>query len=199
MMLLKVEKSMLKTVVTFAVLSTAALAQSEGPLSSSTKLVYGALKGQVLAGAAKMPEENYSFKPTDDVRTFGQLVGHIADASYMFCALALGEKNPAPGIEKSKTTKAELVAALKEATAYCDKAYAAMNDGSTAVEMADSMFGKMPKLTLLSINSAHSYEHYGNMSTYMRIKGVVPPSSEPRPGQAAPAKNDASKPPMQRK
>ena len=86
------------------------------------------LSGVVIAAAEKMPEETYSFKPTPDVRSFGQLVGHLADSQYFFCALAAGETKPAGGVEKSKTSKAELVAALKEAVAYCSKTYAGMTD-----------------------------------------------------------------------
>jgi uncharacterized damage-inducible protein DinB len=124
-----------------------------------------------------MPEANYSFKPTDSVRSFGQLVGHVADAQYLFCSMALGEKNPAPGIEKGKTSKADLVQALKDGFAYCDKAY----DGMTDAHAADpvKLFGRdSTKLTVLSVNSAHTDEHYGNIVTYMRIKNLVPPSSE---------------------
>src|SRR2546430_12688318 len=86
-----------------------------------------------------MPEENYNFKPTDAVRSYGQIVGHVADAQYMFCSVALGEKNPGLKIEQTKTTKADLVAALKEAVAYCDKAYDSMTDasGSQMVKLFD--------------------------------------------------------------
>src|SRR2546430_10367403 len=86
-----------------------------------------------------MPEENYNFKPTDAVRSYGQIVGHVADAQYMFCSVALGEKNPGLKIEQTKTTKADLVAALKEAVAYCDKAYDSMTDasGSQIVKLFD--------------------------------------------------------------
>jgi uncharacterized damage-inducible protein DinB len=149
------------------------------PISLSEKGFYMNVRGNVTAAAEKMSEENYAFKPTPDVRTFGQLVGHVADAQYMFCSMALGETNPAPGIEKSKTSKADLVQALKDSNAYCDKAYNAMTDADAATLV--SLFGrKMAKLMALSINTAHDDEHYGNMVTYMRLKGVIPPSSEPR-------------------
>jgi uncharacterized damage-inducible protein DinB len=95
----------------------------------------------------------------------------------------LGQDNPRPAIEKSKTTKADLVQALNDAFAYCDKAY----DGMTDAHAADivKFFGRdYAKLAVLSFNSAHNNEHYGNMVTYMRIKGLVPPSSEARPQSA---------------
>lgn len=152
------------------------------PIAASEKAVYGHLSGIVIAAAEKMPEENYAFKPTPDVRSFGQLVGHIADANYEFCSMATGEPNPVKSsIEKTKTSKAELVAALKDAVAYCNKAYAEMTDAQGA-QMTKMMDFPIAKMTVLSVNSAHTYEHYGNMATYLRLKGIVPPSSETPPG-----------------
>src|SRR5215472_3042499 len=100
------------------------------PLSAFNKGAYGRVKDILLRSAEKMPEENYNFKPTDSVRSFGQIVGHVADAQYLFCSLALGEKNPAPKIEQTKTSKADLIAALKDAFAYCVKAYDGMTDAA---------------------------------------------------------------------
>jgi uncharacterized damage-inducible protein DinB len=125
----------------------------------------------------KMPEEHYGFQPTPEVRTFGQLIGHIADAQNRMCASALGEQPPQGSVEKTKTTKADLQAAVKESFAYCDKAFDAVTDANAA-EMVPFFRGERPKLGVLSFLVAHSYEHYGNLVTYMRIKGLVPPSSE---------------------
>ena len=147
------------------------------PITTSQSTMYTLLSGVVIAAAEKMPEENYSFKPAPDVRTFGQLVGHLADSQYFFCSMAAGETAPASGIEKSKTSKVELAAALKEAVAYCSKTYAAMTDAKGS-EMMKMMNHDFARLTVLSANTAHDYEHYGNMATYMRIKGIVPPTSE---------------------
>jgi uncharacterized damage-inducible protein DinB len=149
------------------------------PLSGGIKGIYNISRSDVLRAAEKMPEENYSFKPSPDVRTFGQIIGHIADAQYLFCSVALGETNPAPGIEKSKTSKADLVKALSDALTYCDKAYSGMTDAHAA-DMAKFFGRDQPKLAILAFNSAHNMEHYGNLVTYMRIKGLVPPSSEQR-------------------
>ena len=143
--------------------------------------MYTMLSGMLTAAAEKMPEENYSFKPTPEVRSFGQLVGHLADAQYYFCGLAAGETKAPPGVEKSKTGKAELIAALKEAVAYCSKTYAGMTD-SKGGEMVKLMNTDFARLAVLAGNTAHDYEHYGNMATYMRIKGIVPPSSEKSSG-----------------
>src|SRR5437868_15226388 len=98
------------------------------PITASEKGFYSFVSRAVVGAAEKMPEENYSFKPTPEVRSFGQLVGHVADANYMFCALSSGEPNPAKGIEKTKTSKADLVAAVKDAVAYCNKAFDSMTD-----------------------------------------------------------------------
>jgi uncharacterized damage-inducible protein DinB len=147
------------------------------PISTSQSKIYTMLSGVVIAAAEKMPEANYSFKPTPDVRSFGQLVGHLADSQYYFCSRVSGESQPASSAEKDKTSKEDLIAALKEAVAYCSKVYAAMTDARGG-EMIKSMNLEMAKLAVLSANTAHDYEHYGNMSTYMRLKGIVPPTSE---------------------
>src|SRR5579862_837674 len=153
------------------------------PITASEKGLYSFVSNAAIGAAQKMPEENYSFKPTPDVRSFGQIVGHVADASYMFCSQTLGEANPAKGIEKTKTSKADLVSALKDAVAYCNKAFDSMTDakGSQTVKLFNL---DIAKLTVFSLNTAHTDEHYGNMVTYLRIKGIVPPTSENQPGQS---------------
>jgi uncharacterized damage-inducible protein DinB len=157
------------------------------PLSTWNKLAYARVKGVLLKSAEKMPEENYAFRPVDTVRSYGQIVGHVADAQYLFCSLALGEKNPAPDIEHSKTSKADLIAALNTAFAYCDKAYDGMTDATAAQTI--KLFGNdAPRLGALTVNNMHDLEHYGNLATYMRIKNIVPPSSEQQP-PPQPAKN----------
>lgn len=149
----------------------------ENPLSTWNKYAYTRVKAILQKSADKMPEESYSFKPADTVRTYGQIIGHLADAQYAFCSAALGEKNPGLNIEKTKTTKADLVAALNTAIAYCDKAYDTMTDAK-AVETIKFFGGDSPRLSALTVNNMHDLEHYGNLATYMRIKGIVPPSSE---------------------
>ncbi len=163
-----------------------AAASQDNPLSTFNQHVYGHVKDILLRSAEKMPEENYSFKPIDTVRSYGQIIGHVADAQYLFCSIALGEKNPGLKIEQSKTSKADLIAALKDAFAYCDKAYDGMTDAS-ATQMVKLFGNDAPKLGVLSINNMHNMEHYGNLVTYMRMKGIVPPSSE-QPTQPAPKK-----------
>ena len=162
---------------------------SDNPLSAFTKRVYGFQKGILLRSAEKMPEENYTFKPVDTVRTYGQIVGHIADAQYLFCSAASGEKNPDLKIEKTKISKADLEAALKDSFAYCDKVYDSMTDASGS-QMVKLFGTDTPKLGALDFNNIHNMEHYGNLTTYLRIKGIIPPTSEqaqmPAPKQEKP-------------
>ena len=156
----------------------AAAAPPSNPLSAHNKTIYGGVKMILLRSAEKMPEENYRFKPTDGVRTFGQVLGHVADSQYAFCSRVLGEKNPAPKIEETKTSKGDLIAALKDAFAYCDKAYDGMTDTS-GTQIVKLMGADTPKLGALSVNNVHTVEHYGNLVTYMRMKNIVPPTSDP--------------------
>lgn len=158
-----------------------AVASQADPLSAFNKRAYGQLKNWLLRSAEKMPEDDYNFKPTDAVRSFGQVVGHLADAQYLFCSSVLGEKSPAPRVEQSKTSKADLVAALRDAFAYCDRAYDGLTDAS-ALQMVKLFREELPKLAVLTANDMHCAEHYGNLVTYMRLKNVVPPSSEPAGG-----------------
>src|ERR1700684_895139 len=125
------------------------------PITASEKGFYSFVSQAVVAAAVRMPEENYSFKPTPDVRSFGQLVGHVADASYMFCSQALGEPNPMKDIEKTKASKADLVAGVKDAVPYCNKAFDSMTDakGSQMVKLFNF---DMAKLTVFSLNTAHT-------------------------------------------
>lgn len=142
--------------------------------------LYEAAKGWVIKSAEQMPETNYSFKPTPEVRSFGELIGHLAGANYLFCATAKGEKTPYGEDAFDKVTaKADLVKAVKDAFAYCDPVYK-MPDASFSAPA--ELFGmKMTRLGFLMMNVTHDNEHYGNIVTYFRLKGMVPPSSQPRP------------------
>jgi uncharacterized damage-inducible protein DinB len=157
---------------------TAAAPAPDRPLTAFNKSAYGFVKANLLRSAEKMPEENYGFKPTEAVRSFGQILGHVADSQNFFCSVVLGEKNPALKIEGTKTSKADLVAALKDAFAYCDKAYDGMTDAS-ALETVKLFKTDMPKRDALTANAMHGVEHYGNLIVYLRMKNIVPPSSEP--------------------
>jgi uncharacterized damage-inducible protein DinB len=146
------------------------------PFVSGQKALYEMVSGAVVRAAEKMPEENYSFKPTPEVRSFGEIVGHAADAQMMFCSAANGSK-PTGRTEGSKASKADLVEALKQSVAFCDKVYSGMTEAEAAQSV--KFFGHDSlKLTILSFNTAHTDEHYGNMVTYLRLKNIIPPTSE---------------------
>lgn len=173
----------LSALTTLGLLAMQAFAQSpsttpENALTSGSKFIYGISKTDILKSAEEMPEESYSFKPVATVRSFGELVGHVADAQYEFCGPIVADGAKSPEFEKNKTSKADLIDALKVGFAYCDKAYAGMTD-SHAAEMVKFFGRNLPKLSLLEFNISHNMEHYGNMVTYLRMKGLVPPSSQP--------------------
>ena len=148
------------------------------PISQSITRGYERVKKNLLAAADEMPAEQYAFAPTPDVRTYGQLIGHVADASFMFCSAAKAEASPRKAsIEKTITAKADLKKALTEAFAYCDAVYAASTDAAL-LQPIELFKNKMNRFAALDINVAHDNEHYGNIVTYLRLKKLVPPSSQ---------------------
>ena len=179
------ENTMRKLLILSYILMTATttLAQEAGtnpapnPLSDFNRRAFGQMKDWITRSAEKMPDEHYSFKPTEAVRSYGQIIGHVADVQYMFCSTVRGEKNPGLKIEQTRKSKAELITSLKEAFAYCDQAYETTTD-ATGTQMVKLGRQDMAKLSVLSVNIAHSALHYGNLVTYLRLKNIVPPSSE---------------------
>lgn len=149
-------------------------------MSGYPKMVQAQVTSWIERAADKMPEEEYALKPDPASCSFGQILGHIADANYLFCSSVLGENNPAPGIEKNKTSKADLTSALHDAFAYCQRAYDALTDAN-AQDLVKAFGQERNKLGVLWFNASHNLEHYGNLVVYMRLKGIVPPSSEPKP------------------
>ena len=137
-------------------------------------------KRNIRESAEMMPETNYSFQPTKDVRTFGQILAHIAGANYIFCSAAKGEKSPhaEDAFEKTATTRAAIIKALDASLAYCDSAYAGITDPQLG-ESIELPFGqgRGARARALLWNVDHLNEHYGNLVTYFRLKGMVPPSS----------------------
>jgi uncharacterized damage-inducible protein DinB len=131
----------------------------------------------VLRTAEKVPEDLYSFKPTPDIRSLGALLGHIADGNFLICSVANGETPKFTPVHEKKTTRADLVAALKASFAACDKVFDATTDANASTPV--DLFGqKQTRLGVLAFNNSHTWEHYGNLVTYMRLKNIVPPSSE---------------------
>ena len=167
-------------VVLSAALAAPALAQGPAAQSApanSARPAYEAAKRFIVRAAEQVSEADYAFKPTPEVRSFGQLIGHVANANYMICAVALGEQSPSrENIEQARTTKTALVDAVKASFTYCDRAYG-MGDAELIAQSANLFGQQMSRLAVLSFNAAHDYEHYGNIVTYMRLKGMTPPSS----------------------
>jgi uncharacterized damage-inducible protein DinB len=160
--------------------SRPAAAASDNPISQAIRSTWDGAKGNVNQSAEQMPEADFSFKPTDQVRTFGQILAHIAGANYVFCSAARGEKSPfaEDHFEKLGKAKADIVKALTESMTYCDAAYTSLTDRSAAegITMPFGM-GSAARASALINNAVHLQEHYGNLVTYFRIKGMVPPSS----------------------
>jgi uncharacterized damage-inducible protein DinB len=166
-------------------LGVSAFAQSPAtanPVAAGVRTAWDGAKRNLTRSAELMPESDYSFRPVDTVRTFGQILAHVAGANYVFCSSAKGEKSPheEAAFEKTATTRAQIIKALGESIAYCDAAYAALDD-KRAGETIDLPFGmgKGARALPLILNTGHLQEHYGNLVTYFRVKGMVPPSSQP--------------------
>lgn len=162
----------------------AAQAPDGNPLSQSIRDLWEEAKRNLAGSAKVMPDDKYGFRPVATVRTYGEILAHVAGANFVFCAAARGEKSPhaEDAFEKSAKTRAQIVKAVDDSVAYCDAAYRALTD-RTAVEMVNAPFGgaKAPRAAALMGNTGHVQEHYGNLVTYLRINGLVPPSSAPRP------------------
>jgi uncharacterized damage-inducible protein DinB len=163
---------------TVIAVSSPALAQTS-PFAAPAKQVLLLAKGNIMKSAEQVSEADYAFKPVETVRSFGAILGHIANANFMICSMGSGAANPMKDtdIEKTKTTKADLQKALADSFTFCEAQFDAMTDAKAA-EMVDFFRGKQPRLNILQFNIAHDMEHYGNLVTYMRMKGLVPPSSQ---------------------
>jgi uncharacterized damage-inducible protein DinB len=151
------------------------------PIAAGVRTAWDGAKRNLTRSAEMMPEADYGFRPVDTVRTFGQILAHVAGANYVFCSAAKGEPSPhaEAAFEKTATTRAQIIKALADSIAYCDAAYAALDD-KRAGETVDLPFGmgKGARSLPLILNTGHLQEHYGNLVTYFRVKGMVPPSSQ---------------------
>jgi hypothetical protein len=146
------------------------------PLASEVQTNYARIKDNVIKAAEKMPPESYSYKPTPDIRTFARVVNHVIEAQFRICGASNGvaeaQKPPADTADK-----AAIVEALKASFAECDKAYAGVTDANMA-ELLQFGPAKRTRLSMLWGNVAHDNEQYATLSLYLRLKGIVPPSSE---------------------
>ena len=169
---------------------TTAFAQTTGAgydalpasLAGVARTMHTTIRGNLAKAAEEMPAEEYAFRPTPEVRTFAQLIGHVVNANRFFCAQAAGEKPQAMVNYERVADKAVLVEALKRSLADCDRVYASTTDASFNQPVtipADG--GAEPAHTVrgavLMFNIAHNNEHYGNIVVYMRLKGHIPPST----------------------
>jgi uncharacterized damage-inducible protein DinB len=159
---------------------------TENALGTYLKNAEANIQTNISKSADKFTEADYGFRPSGvsaEVRTFGQLLGHLADANYAYCSRAKGEPNPnKTQIEKTVTTKADLVKALAGSFAYCDTVYGSLTDAKLSetitVTGPNNTTRQIARGQVLIANFAHNNEHYGNLVTYMRAKNIVPPSSE---------------------
>ena len=179
-----------RTLIVLSLLAMPALAQTANPLSTWLHTAYRNNYNNIIRSAEKMPEENYGMRPgpQEEVRTFGQQVGHVANFNFLWCSQAKGEKNPNAGTDLQKlATKAELIKALNDSFAYCEPVYSMLTDASGAetidITQENGRQTKNLRMALLILNYGHNNEIYGSMVSYMRMKSIVPPASEPRPGR----------------
>ena len=175
--------SVLLFVCVFSAAATTQPSAQSNPSTQALRSSWNGAKQNVRRSADVMPEAKFDFKPVDGVRSYGAILAHVAGASYEFCAAAKGEKSPhaEDAFEKSAKTKAEIVKALDGAIAYCDEIYKTLDDVKAA-QMSPGAFGgpQGARAAGLIGNTNHFNEHYGNLVTYLRINGLVPPSSAPR-------------------
>ena len=157
--------------------AASAIAQSANPFMSELKQFYTVRKGDLLKAADRMPAENYDFKPTPEIRTFGQLIAHIADAQMSFCSGARGK--PIRLNAASKTSKADLVAALKASFDECDGVFDTTTD-AIATQMIKTGDSEHSKFWALLYATLHDNEEYGYLAVYLRLKELIPPSTNSR-------------------
>ena len=149
-------------------------------MAAVAKSMHATIRRNLAEAAAAMPAEEYAFKPTPQVRSFGQLIGHVVNANFFFCSQVKGERPPSTENYENTADKAALVKALNASLAYCDGAYADTNDANfnQLVKAAGpNGGGQTARGSVLVFNTAHNNEHYGNIVVYMRLKGQVPPST----------------------
>jgi uncharacterized damage-inducible protein DinB len=149
-------------------------------MAAVVKAMHSTIRRNLAEAAANMPAEDYAFKATPQVRSFGELVGHVANAYFFFCSQAKGETSPATANYEKAPDKAALVKALNDSLAYCDDAVTTTTDAnfSQMVKLAGPGAGRQSaRGAVLMFNTTHNNEHYGNIVVYMRLKGHVPPST----------------------
>jgi uncharacterized damage-inducible protein DinB len=141
------------------------------PLTTTLSIFGKNMQDKIAKAADMMPESKYTYQPTKDVRTFADLLNHVADISFYLCANMKGEAPPAPA--KPKTAKAEIMAYVKSSFEYCDGAFASFTDAHLN-DPADFWGNKTNKMFMLTQLGNHDALHYGNLVTYLRLNGLEP-------------------------
>jgi hypothetical protein len=152
-------------------------------LAAGQQQSYNRVKGLVMGSANEMPEDGFSHKPADGIRTFAQLFAHISDFHYGTCAQALGVPNPRmgqPSLEMSVATKADALKTLQESYAFCDPAFSSLTDQSIAELIMGGRGGPRARGAILSQLLEHDNEMYGISTVYLRTNSRVPPASQGR-------------------
>jgi uncharacterized damage-inducible protein DinB len=143
---------------------------------NSVQFSFDVVRGHLMRTAEQAPESLYAYRPTPEVRSFGQLLAHIADAHHMVCGAALGKEVQPPGAERNATSKMQIIEALSTSYAGCEEAF---RQADSDVLQPVTLFGmQTSRLGALTLAASHDWEHYGNLVTYMRLNGLVPPSSQ---------------------
>jgi uncharacterized damage-inducible protein DinB len=177
--------------VALTLAASQAFAQTAGDTyARSAQEQYRDIQALIMRAADKVGEDLYSFKPTPEVRSFAGVIGHVADGNMLLCRIASGESGwiekvmkdlASVQVHEKKAAKADLIGALTESRAFCESVFAKLTDAS-GQEMVDWFGGqKRSRYTVLTLATNHGWEHYGNLVTYMRLKSIVPPSSERAP------------------
>ncbi len=172
-------------VATLASFSTASLGAQAAPAAQdpgmmAAQMAASTMKPWLTKAGEQMSDADFAYKPTPDIRTFGQLLGHVADLNNLFCSAAIGEQPPVRGIEKNATTRADILAAMSASFTYCDGVMKSMT-AETSAKIVPFMGSSMPALSVLLFRTHHLSLHYGNVVTYMRLRGKVPPSTAGMP------------------
>ena len=141
------------------------------PLTTTLSIFRSNMQDKIMKSADAMPESKYSYRPTKDVRSFGEILNHVADISYILCSNAKGEATPATAAAKG--SKTEIMAYLKGAFGYCDGVYSGFTDAHLN-DPADFFGIKTNKMFILTQVGNHDALHYGNLVAYLRLNGLEP-------------------------
>ncbi len=141
------------------------------PLTMTQSIFRSNMQDKIMNAADRMPDSKYSYRPTKDVRSFGEILTHVADISYYLCANMKGEAPPA--MNRKKGSKAEIIAYLKDSFDYCDGAYSGFTDAHLN-DPADFWGHATNKMFILTQLGNHDALHYGNLVTYLRLNGLTP-------------------------